>query len=401
MTLLGNKILPEPNQIGSYNREDVVFLLKDISGMMEEIPTEQRERLIQKGVHYSEMLPLEYKPTPEYMDLFYQTLEESARKVAWATAVVAEKLVRFHSSDLVLVSLARAGTPVGILIRRYLEKIHGMKVPHYSISIIRDKGIDENALLYILQKHGNKGLQFVDGWTGKGAIAMQLTKACQQFQEKYAIELSDQLAVLADPGYCAPLYGTREDYLIPSACLNSTVSGLVSRTVYKPELLGSLDYHGARYYRELKEEDVSNLFVNRISRYFEEVASEGQIYLKKKMRERICLTEGKCKGEQNSDPSLLLEPCSWQGLQSLQSIQNHFKMKDINLIKPGVGETTRVLLRRVPWKILVDSMNNPNLKHILILARDRNVPVEVYPDLIYSCCGLIKPLDGHERDRKE
>lgn len=29
-------------------------------------------------------------------------------------------------------------------------------------------------------------------------------------------------------------------------------------------------------------------------------------------------------------------------------------MDDINLIKPEIGETTRVLLRRVPWKVLID-----------------------------------------------
>ena len=39
-----------------------------------------------------------------------------------------------------------------------------------------------------------------------------------------------------------------------------------------------------------------------------------------------------------------------------------FNIKNINHIKPGVGdETTRVLLRRVPWKILVNSLNNPIL----------------------------------------
>ncbi|KAB2952742.1 hypothetical protein F9B85_08070 [Heliorestis acidaminivorans] len=386
-------IVPHPDPMGSYRADDVVFLLKDLSGMVEEVPTEERERMIQKGVHYSEMLPLEYKPTQEYMDLFYQTLEESARKIAWATAVVAEKIIGLHASEFVLVSLARAGTPVGILIRRYLEQIHGLTVPHYSISIIRDKGIDEKALLYILQNHGGRDLQFVDGWTGKGAISMQLTKACQQFKDKYSIELSDSLAVLADPGYCAPLYGTREDYLIPSACLNATVSGLVSRTVYKPELLGPFDFHGARYYSELQEDDVSNLFVDTISRYFEEVALEGQNHLAMKREEHLF-----CDDHRGTEKSFLLEKCSWQGLRSLRSIQERFGIKDINLIKPGVGETTRVLLRRVPWRILVNSMENPNLTHILILARDRNVPVEVYGNMTYSCCGLIKPLEEIERE---
>ncbi|MNR32565.1 hypothetical protein D3C85_1501610 [compost metagenome] len=69
-------------------------------------------------------------------------------------------------------------------------------------------------------------------------------------------------------------------------------------------------------------------------------------------------------------------------------------MADINLIKPGVGETTRVLLRRVPWRILVDRMDNPHIRHILLLAEARGVPVEVYPGLTYSCCGLIQSVKG-------
>ena len=37
------------------------------------------------------------------------------------------------------------------------------------------------------------------------------------------------LAVLSDPAGLARLRGTRDDLLIPSACLNATVSGLISR----------------------------------------------------------------------------------------------------------------------------------------------------------------------------
>ena len=31
---------------------------------------EEREKLNQSGIHYSEMLPLEYKPTPKYMEIY-------------------------------------------------------------------------------------------------------------------------------------------------------------------------------------------------------------------------------------------------------------------------------------------------------------------------------------------
>ena len=32
-----------------------------------------------------------------------------------------------------------------------------------------------------------------------------------------------------------------------------------------------------------------------------------------------------------------------------------YDIKDINYIKPGIGEATRVLLRRVPWKLLINN----------------------------------------------
>ena len=38
----------------SYREEDVILLLKDITGLVQPQPTEERERLIQSGRHYSE-----------------------------------------------------------------------------------------------------------------------------------------------------------------------------------------------------------------------------------------------------------------------------------------------------------------------------------------------------------
>ena len=67
-------------------------------------------------------------------------------------------------------------------------------------------------------------------------------------------------------------YGTREDFLIPSACLNSTVSGLISRTVLRADLVGPHDFHGAKFYRELAGADVSVDFLDTVAARFDEVA---------------------------------------------------------------------------------------------------------------------------------
>jgi hypothetical protein len=376
-----SKVIKAPSALGSYSPADVVFLLKDLSRVSLEKATEDREEAIQSGVHYSEMLPVEYQPTEEYIRLFHETLDESAEKVAIAAGVAAELIIKKRGVNTVLASLARAGTPIGILIKRYIKEIYNADLPHYSISIIRGKGIDENAVLYMVQNHPEHEIQFVDGWTGKGAIRKVLIEACAHIRDKYGIRLNDDLAVLADPGCCSETFGTREDFLIPSACLNSTVSGLMSRTVLRDDLIGPDEFHGAKFYEEWLPKDVSNLFVDKVSAYFRKV----EPLVKETAASILNDTE--------------LTRATWKGMSDIVRIQQDFKIEDINLVKPGVGETTRVLLRRVPWKILVDRMDNPNLHHILLLAKERNVPVEQYPELTYSCCGIIKPLNRGRDDQ--
>lgn len=344
---------------------------------MQEQGNEEREKAIQSGRHYSEMLPIEYEPTQEYIDLFHKSLQETGERLALSTAIVAETIIRERSSKVVLVSLARAGTPIGILIKRYLQRFFGLDTPHYSISIIRDKGIDKRALIYILQRHPGCTIQFIDGWTGKGAITLELFKSVHDFELELGMKpdtIIKDLAVLADPGHCANIFGTRDDFLIPSACLNSTVSGLMSRTICREDLIGPLDFHGVKFYRELLTKDLSNYFVDTVATYYPEVRQKALSLLRN-----------------HPDYGVDKKP-AWLGQKETKKIQMEFGLKSINYVKPGVGETTRVLLRRVPWKILVKNLENPELKHIRLLAADRGVPVEEYPDMSYSCYGLIKAV---------
>lgn len=358
--------ITSPLPMGSY-KEDCIFLLKNINGLLEEQSHLVREYAIQTGTHYSEMLPIEYMPTKEYMTLYKETLEETAEEIAFYTGVVAELIYRKKGKDAIIVSLARAGTPIGVLIKRYLANKYQVNLPHYSISIIRDKGIDENALLYILKTHPHGKLQFVDGWTGKGVIGQTLTKACKAFKEKYDVTLDDTLAVLCDPGECTSIYGTRADFLVPSACLNATVSGLMSRTFLREDLIGNYEFHGAKFYKEWEHVDVSNHFIDTIAACFNKLTIKEEDLMNKEMG-------------------------AFTAAQSVENIRHYFDISTINRVKPGVGETTRVLLRRVPWKILVKDKKDKNLKHILLLAEDRGVPVEIYKEMCYSCCGLIKDV---------
>ncbi|MFD6658865.1 phosphoribosyltransferase [Streptomyces parvus] len=369
-------VLPEPLRgpdFSSYAPEDVGWLLQDLSDTELEAPTEEREEAIQSGgAHYAESLPVEYQPSAEYQALFSAALETSAARIARAVGTVTETVLAERGPRPVLVSLARAGTPVGVLMRRWARHRHGLDLPHYAISIVRGRGIDATALRWLAAHHAPADVVFVDGWTGKGAITRELAAAITDFEASGGPAGFDpEIAVLADPGGCVRTYGTREDFLIPSACLNSTVSGLISRTVLRADLVGPNDFHGGKFYRELAESDVSVRFLDTIAARFDEVA--GQV-------------EAEAKELLAADRAP-----TWEGWAAVERISEEYGIHDVNLVKPGVGETTRVLLRRVPWKILAKRGAGADLTHIRLLAEQRGVPVEEVDDLPYSCVGLIHP----------
>ncbi len=357
----------------SYSEDDVILLLKDITGLVEPLGAEEREFLVQSGRHYSEMLPIEYVPGPEYMAAYEAALDHFAAGTADAVGRLAGKVMMRRGRDVVLVSLARAGIPVGILLKRYLRKKYGIDAAHYSISIIRDRGIDNNAVRYLLQRYRAEDILFVDGWTGKGAILKELQKSTVPYDR-----LSPELAVAADPANVTDLCGTHEDLLIPSSCLNCTVSGLISRTFLRDDIIGPDDFHGALYYGEMRESDVSYDFIDRIEARFDMGSAD----------------LGEAEERQNRFPSQHGPAVGARGIDEVRRIAQHFGVADMNLIKPGIGEATRVLLRRVPWKVLVaeGSAGDPALDHLMQLAYDKNVEVEYYPLVRYKACGIIRRM---------
>lgn len=367
--------LPEPLHgpaFGSYSAAEVSWLLTDLSEVALEAPTHEREELVQSGGHYAESLPEEYQPGTEYQDLFEAALVRSAARVALAVGIVTERVLAARGADTVLVSLARAGTPIGILMRRWAQYAHGLELPHYTTSIIRGRGIDTVALRYLAANHDPASVMFVDGWTGKGAITRELAEALTSVDGRGAhARFRPDLAVLADPGGCVQIFGTRDDFLIPSACLNSTVSGLVSRTVLNRKWIGDNDFHGGKFYQELRPADVSNRFLDVVTAAFPAVMDQ-------------VVREWPVLRTQDRAPT-------WAGWAAVEQISQEFGIDDVNLVKPGVGETTRVLLRRVPWKILVRTDAAAELGHVRWLAEQRGVEIVELEKLPYSCVGLIHP----------
>jgi len=391
----------------SYSKDDVEILLKDITVLVEQHPAEVREKYIQSGVHYCEMLPLEYTPSEKYMYAYEEAVKNYSKATAAAVSVLAEKIYRKKGADLVIVSLARAGIPIGILLKRYLRNRYKIDVPHYAISIIRGRGIDKNALDYIESRHPAEGIQIVDGWIGKGAILTQLEKALADYPE-----IDKELGVVSDPAGLTELCGTHDDILIPSSCLNATVTGLISRTFLRKDIIGEEDFHGAAYYGELEGKDLSEAFLQSIEKYFtyqepgggapkeddayrpgdilsyRETGNEAQKNIVADYPEDDWAFQESGRGMQRKDAA----SCT----KIIRDIAQEYQVEDINFIKPGIGEATRVLLRRIPWKVLINPRYKEadELAHIYQLASEKGVPCEISKVELgnYKVCGIIKRL---------
>lgn len=346
---------------GTYKKSECEFLLKNIDGLVPDLTVEEREVLKQKGVPYYAMMPKEEPIKDTYNELFLKLLEKSAKNIAKCIADMAEAIYNEKGSDTVLVSLVRAGTPFGVLIKKYISYKYSVDIPHYSVSIIRKKGIDENSLVYILGKHPNAKIQFVDSWTGKGSITDELKKSILEFNIKYDVCIDDGLAVLADPAKISRICGTRDDVIIPNCCLNSTVCGLVSRSYCDDDIISSNDFHGAMEYFYLEDIDYSRLFINTVDREFP--------YVNAKIK-------------------------YWEaenyGIKIIKQIAKEFNIDDEDKIKLSIGEASRMLLRKEPELLLIKDFENEDLSHIIEMAKDKNIKVIGYDKSDYECIAIIK-----------
>lgn len=389
----------------SYNENDVIFLLNDLTNIQNEIAMsiEDKEKDIQAGKkHYSETIHIEEAPTQEYLDLFHQLLnnEEIIQDFMSDLNTLANKIITSNKlrnqnnysntenenkNEIVICSLARAGTPIGVLLKRIIELIEEKtQVKHYSISIIRDKGIDENALKYILSKHNEKSIVFVDGWTGKGVIGQQLKKSIKDFNYKNNTNLSDELYVVTDISYTADYTGSHKDYIIPSAVLNSIVSGLISRSILNNEIQNSNNsYHGAIYYSHLEKYDLSNQFIDLIMKYLKRYIEKN----KKNLDYTVTNKNKQIGNVSNDNKSKQIERNSF-----INQYMEKYHVLNINLIKPGVCEATRVMLRRVPRVLIVRDKNEIHVKHLLELAKQKDILVHIDENLLYNAIAIIKSM---------
>ena len=344
---------------GSYLPNDVNFLLK-IKNQKEISIEEKEDLLLNHNVHYSETLTKEMEIEDEYMSLFYTYHEQNKSKICRDILNIANHLSK--NENKVLVSLARAGTPYGVILKRILSKLYFQDIEHYSISIIKNRGIDLVAINYILEKHGNDvELLFVDGWTGLGNISQELSKymaiSFQAIKYKF-ISISD-IAGVSDS--CS----SREDYVIPSCMLNATISGLISRTLINTD---SNSFHSVKYFIEKEKNDYSLWYINEIEN---EIM---KIY------------------ESFNPKSIIPKSKEYRNLylNSLSELIHEFNLNDTFTIKPGIGETIRCLIRRTPEIVLIKNSVDSQIKPIIYLCEKKKIKYRIVKNMGLKCVGIIK-----------
>ncbi|WP_299186336.1 cysteine protease StiP domain-containing protein [uncultured Psychrobacter sp.] len=372
---------------GSYLASDVTVLLDIVDKeTVADVPVSQKEALIQSGQrHYSDMLTLEQAPSAMHEQLYLQALEQGKTRMASDIAHLAHTLHHtfqhtvHDECPLVLVSLVRAGLPIGVLLQRALTDAassYSLPSVHYGVSIIRDRGLDPVALQLILDSHPDSPIVFVDGWTGKGAIYQELARSLEAFSDPnhpYFASIYHQgtgaipLLTLADPAGVAWLAASTDDWLIPSGLLNSTVSGLISRSLYTEPQSG---LHRSVFYDNLVEADHSLNFIEQIDN----------------ARRTLTITEQRLP--------TFTRP-RYHTAELIDKIAADYDITNRNRIKPTIAEATRAILRRDPERILLATAEHPDTVLLRHLCSDRHITTSVLDAKIlpYQAITLIKQRD--------
>lgn len=342
----------------SYLPEDVTFLLTPIRIATTEVA--EKERLIQSGhAHYSEMISQERRPDARYLAIYEQALDRHLPRIAADIARLAHRLVQdidegTLGQQLSLCSLVRAGIPYGVLLRRTLTRL-GVDVAHYGVSIIRDRGLDRVAMAKVCAERPEADILFIDGWTGKGAISGELGRAWQAITGQPA-----RLVVLADPSGHAWLAGSFDDWLIPSGILGANVSGLISRSILRPDLVGANDFHAAMTVDHLADIDRSRDFIDRVMAGVEEAL--------------------KTTAAADRDPARSAGHRA-QAASCVKAIATLYQVDNLNRIKPGIAEATRAVLRRRPHKVFLSDAQDPDLAALIHLCQQDAIDIEVNANL--------------------
>ncbi|UQN09881.1 cysteine protease StiP domain-containing protein [Deinococcus sp. QL22] len=313
------------------------------------VSVQEKETLLRAGVSYGTLLTPEGVPTEVQTAAYRAALIRNGERVGALLASLTAEILATYSQP-VLVSLARAGTPVGCAMRR-LARRWGSELPHHTLSIIRGSGIDGVALQAVRRQHPHGQLIFVDGWTGKGSIYEALVGSLPA-------DIPTRLAVLSDPAGVALHAATHDDLLLPHAALNASVCGLLSRTFVTEE--GGL--HAARIEEQLRGHDHTAEYLEALDTLTTPFTLEFH---------------------------LPVGPRPQRPYDRVTALAATLGVTDPHLVKPSVGEATRVFLRRQPAHLMLREAEHPDTLHLQALAEAAQVPVSIHPTLPYLAAALI------------
>jgi hypothetical protein len=137
--------------------------------------------------------------------------------------------------------------------------------------------------------------------------------------------------------------------------------------------VGANDFHGCIYYQEFAAQDQSQAFATAI------------------IADAIALADGETPSAKPADK---LQLAAISSAFLAQAMVDH-DIDDVNFIKPGIGEATRVLLRRKARLLILRDPNVVDVAHLRVLAEQKSVPIIIQPNLPYQAVSLIgSALDG-------
>ena len=338
----------------SYKKGDVELLLKDLTDKVNTISIDKKNKMQKNGLDVKDVVTDEFPIDKKYFDICFDTTKVYAKQTAIAVGNLAEQIYKIKKENAVLVSILRAGTLTGILVKRYLKNKYNINVFHYSISLPNfDK---QNETKYILSKHKAKDIIFIDGWTGKGTA----TKKIEDFASKIN-DLGTDLAVLSDSINICKFCGIREDIAIPQAPFNACVTGLVGIPITSSKYINKDDFTGSTYLEKLEKIDITNWYIDLIEQNFDY---------------KLCNSDNY---KENVNPvEELSELCFKYSVES----------KDVN---PGINEAARAILRRNLKKLLVKDKSDIQVMQIVKLAQYKNIEIEEYNFKYYKAATIAYP----------
>lgn len=367
---------------GSFESTDVTFLLRFLDpSYLGKVSDAEGQVVVE-----------ETQPTPVYQHYFHLALDKYKARLARDLIVLAAHMLLADSCSydtvkpapdnyregLVIASLARAGTPLGVLLTRTLQELN-VPCHHYSIGLCPVTGVDWAALDHILSQYRPEQLLFFDGWTAKGAVFGTLAESLRRYSLERGVTVAARLYCLSDLAAVCTGCATREDYLIPSSLLNATGCGLISRTFTSGlESFPAQEanrFHYAFYFNQLEGFDLSRFFVDTI---WQEIKTMLAGDWRQKLGIAMTLREEYRTNQQGQSEELRNQ----QPVDAVTYLCRSYATTAA-AIKPGITEATRAMLRRNCRALVLQDRNNSDIRHLLTLASERQV--EVIEDHELSC----------------